>query len=177
MDSISKLEVTVAKWYENAPHLPVGGRKWLSENIWWLVLIGVILTVFAIFGLFSLLFLSGAILVGAGGAVGAALGGILWVAALVSVLFLLVQLVLMTMAISPLKQMRKQGWVLLFAVTLLNVVADVVGFLFKFNVFDLVWSLFMAAVAAYFLFEIRSSFVAARSEKKATSAKAAPKKA
>ena len=177
MESVSKLEAMVAKWYEGVPHLPVNGRKWLSENVWWLVLVGTILTVLGIFGLFSLLFFSGAVLIGAGGAVGATIGGILWIAALVSVVFLLIQLVIMAMAISPLKNMQKRGWTLLFVVMLLNIVADAVGFLFKLNVFDLVWSLLMAAVSAYFLFEIRGSFVTVSAAKRATPGKVIAKKA
>jgi len=177
MESVNKLEAMVAKWYETVPHLPANARKWLSENIWWLALVGAILMVFAIFGLFSLLFLSGAVLVGVAGVAGAVVGGAIWMAALVGSLFLLIQLVLTAMAVNPLKKMQKRGWTLLFIVTILNVLTDLVTFLFKFNLFDLVWGLLMAAVAAYFLFEIRSNFVAARPEKKAAPAKVVAKKA
>lgn len=176
MELVNKFETTVAKWYEKAPHLPVAGRTWLAENVWWLALVGVVLMAFAILGLLSLVFFSGALLVGFAGPIGAVVGGLIWLAGLITLGFLLVQIVLTSLAVTPLKNMRKKGWTLLFIVALLNVAAEALAFLFQWNIFQLFWGVAMAAVGAYFLFEIRSYFVTTAG-KKVVSAKVVTKKA
>lgn len=158
MESLHNLEVTVAAWYKGMPHLPKNGQKWLAENIWWLVLVGVILGALGIFTVLSATLFAGAILVSAGGVVGAALGGI----ALVWLAFAIGEVVVSALAISPLKSMRKKGWSLLFLVTLINVASLVLAFVFNFNLMGLVWGLLVAAVGAYFLFEIRDDFTSAK---------------
>lgn len=166
MESVHKLEKTVADWYKGMPHLPSGGQKWLADNVWWIVIIGVVLSAFGLFGIISLLFLAGAGLTLAGGAIGsgygaaagAALGGLLIITSLISLAVYIVELVLMVMAISPLKAHKKLGWDLLFIVTLINVASIVVTGLIAMNIFSIFWGLVWAAVGAYFLFEIRSHF-------------------
>jgi hypothetical protein len=169
MDTVHKLEVTIAGWYRNMPHLPKGGRQWLADNAWWLVLIGVILSVFGLFGIISVLFLAGAGLTIAGGAMGgaygaaagAALSGVLWISALVSLVVYAIEVVLMAMAISPLKVHGKRGWDLIFMVFLLNVISVIVTGVLGFGgagLMGIIWGLLWAAVGAYFLFEVRSYF-------------------
>ncbi len=53
MESLQKLEATVGEWYKGMPHLPKNGQRWLAENAWWLVLIGVILGAIGAIGLLS----------------------------------------------------------------------------------------------------------------------------
>jgi hypothetical protein len=43
METINKLETTVAGWYTGLPHLPKTFTQWLAANVWWLALIGVVL--------------------------------------------------------------------------------------------------------------------------------------
>ncbi len=158
MGPINKLEATIATWYKDAPHLPKEGQKWLAQNIWWLTLVGVILGILGIASLIFATLLAGAVLVGFGGAVGAALGGIALVAVFVSVALSVVTIVLGAMAITPLKGLQKKGWILLFVIGLLNVAAQVISFLFYYNVFTLIWGLVLALVGIYFLFEIREYY-------------------
>jgi hypothetical protein len=173
MESISKLETTVASWYKSMPHLSEAGRKWLAENVWWIALVGVILGVLGIWGILTILFFTSAVLTGFGGIAGAAVTGVLWIATFVGLLFSVLDLVLTGVAINPLKAQLKKGWTLLFVVLLINVASAVVGFLFKYNLIELIWSLLTSAAVGYFLFEIRSHFVAARTAKKVTVKKTA----
>lgn len=158
MDSIRKLESKVASWYKDVPHLPANAAKWIAQNIWWIVLIGVILGAMTVFSIVSVTFFAGAVFIGYGGAIGAAVAGIALIAVIFSLAFWVVELVLMGMAISPLRAQQKKGWTLLFMVALLQVVAHGVSFLFNLNLFSLVWSLLYVAVGLYFLFEIRGQF-------------------
>jgi ABC-type glycerol-3-phosphate transport system permease component len=166
MESVHKLEKTVAEWYKAAPHLPKGGQKWLADNVWWIVVIGVVLSVLGLFSILSLLFLAGAGLALAGSAtgsaygsaVGAALGGVVLISVIVSLAVYVIELILMAMAISPLKNHKKKGWDLLFLVALINVLSIVVTGLLGMNFFSIIWGLLWAAVGGYFLFEIYGHF-------------------
>lgn len=178
MESIRKLEVTVAGWYKSVPHLPKDVQKWIATNAWWIVLIGVIAGVFATLALLSVTFFAGALLAGVGGAVGAAIGGLAIIAVFIGLLLSVVQLVLAAMAIQPLKALKKKGWDLLFIITLLDVASLAVLLLLTFDIFGTIWGLLWAAVGAFFLFEIREYYgQSAHSDKKVVEAKIVSKPA
>lgn len=158
METVNKIESMVAQWYKGMPHLPKNGQQWLAKNVWWLALISVILGAMGIFALLSITLFAGAVLTAAGGVAGAAIAGFSMIVVLVYLAIAVISLVITIMAISPLKALKKRGWTLLFLTILLMVVEKVVYFVFDYNLFSLVWGLLMSAVAAYFLFEIRSFF-------------------
>lgn len=158
MESLQKLETVIAQWYKDVPHMPENGRKWLATNVWWLALVGTILGAIGIGSALVGMVLAGAVLVGLGGAVGAAITGIAWVVVTIALAFSVLDVVLGAIAIAPLKVQRKRGWTLLFIIMLLNVVSAVVTFLFSLNVFQLAWSLLLVAIGGYFLFEVRTYF-------------------
>lgn len=170
METIHKLEVVVAGWYKNVPHLPEGGRKWLAANIWWIVLIGVILGCIGISGVILATFFASAALTAFGGVTGAAIGGVVFLAAMVVVAFMAIAVVLGALAISPLKAMREKGWTLLFIILVIQVIEAAIAFLFSFDVFTLVSNLFFTVVGGYFLFEIRDSYGKAVIKSKTTPA-------
>jgi hypothetical protein len=158
MDTIRKLEVTVAKWYESVPHLPKEARTWLAENAWWITAIGVIVGAIGIVSALFFTVLTGAFLAAVAGGVGAAIGALVFIGVLISLVLSAVAVFLGGMAINPLKAMKKKGWTLLFAILLLEVASIVVSNVLGMNLFALVWSLLWAAVGGYFLFELRSYF-------------------
>lgn len=158
MEFINKLETRFASWYKNAPHLPVGGQKWLADNIWWLVLIMTILGVMGVLGLLGVIAAATIALTAFSGPFGIVIGGIALIIALVAMTVMLINIVLYSLAISPLKAKRKKGWTLVFATVLVSLISVVVAFLFTFEFFSFLWGLTMAAVMAYFLFEIREYF-------------------
>lgn len=166
MDTIRKFETVIAGWFKDAPHLPVDVRRWLATNAWWLVIIGVVLSVLGLLGMLSVL---GAIFVGLslggvalggvlGGVTGAAIGSIVFVTLLVSLALFIVETILLGMAVRPLKVLAKKGWTLLFIILLLNVAVNVITNVLSANLTALVWSLLWSAVGAYFLFEVRGYF-------------------
>ena len=165
MESIHKMEKMVAGWYKGMPHLPASGQKWLADNVWWIVLIGCILTASSIFFAVGGLLIAGAVAGGLGamyggayGAAGVALTGTLLLAAWIWLGFLVLDAVIMAMAISPLKIHKKKGWDLLFILALINAASVILNGLIGFNLVGLVFGLLWSAIGAYFLFEIRDHF-------------------
>lgn len=157
MEMLRKLEGIVTSWYKGMPHLPENFRKWLADNIWWLVLIGVVLSLFVIIPAFGVLLFGGAVLTSVYGAQSMYNGGV-FVWALFALMFVVADLVLSALAIGPLKVHRKLGWSLLFLVALLNILSTVLTFIANFSFGGLLFGLIGAAIGGYFLFEIRDHF-------------------
>ncbi len=164
MEALTSLEKTLSKWYKDLPHLPKGFTEWLAENIWWLVVIGVVLSVI------SLLFLIPAALIVLGitsgvastygypGAMGVTGAGLAWLSITLSIAALVITTIIEAMAINPLKVKAKKGWTLLFAVAVINFAFNIVFSLVDINIFGIFTAVLWAAVWGYFLFEIRSYF-------------------
>jgi len=90
------------------------------------------------------------------------------------VVALVVQTVLMISALSGLKAKSKKGWQMMYYSVLASVVYSVVSF---YNIGGLVWSLIMAAIGMYILFQVKGSYTSqtASPEKKIESKPEAPK--
>jgi uncharacterized membrane protein YhaH (DUF805 family) len=162
--SIKKFEDMIEGWLKPVPHLPDTWRKWLSENVWWLALIGVILSVIGLFGL-GVALLAATSLVGVASYYGAyapaAYAGIGLFTGFVSLIALALTATITAMAIRPLRLLNKKGWDLLFLAFLVGVVSQVVSAVLPltgFVITNLLGAFISAAISAYFLFEIRSHF-------------------
>lgn len=164
MDFLAKLERAVHKWFKGLPHLPVAGRKWLGENVWWLVLIVAVISALSV--LFQLVgVLANLSLLGAPALSYYAAGSfVAWsiVLGLVSIVFTALIGLIMALAITPLKNKQKKGWVLLFAGLLVNAIWVVINAVLSLSVFSFIVSILFGAlflaVAAYFVFEIHGEF-------------------
>lgn len=151
-DSVANV---VARWMKDVPHLPKGLTKWLAENAWWLTIVGVVLSVFAIFGVLATM-MAGSVVLAAVGAVG--LGGMLFVSSLITLVGMGVSVVLEGMAIAPLKVLKKRGWDLLFLSLLVSVVLGIVGSVVTVNIVGILFGLIGAAIGAYVMLELRHYF-------------------
>lgn len=166
MESLKKLETTIEGWLKPIPHLPTTWRKWLSENVWWITLVGVILSILGLLALLATLLaamsLFGAVSVYSGYYAPAVYTGMGLLAGLVSLAFLAITVVITAMAVAPLKLMKAKGWDLLFVAFVIGIVSQVVNVFINFNavtvISGLVGAAIGAAISAYFLFEIRSYF-------------------
>ena len=160
MDFIKKLESTIEGWLKPLPHLPANVRKWLVNNIWWLDLAGLILIVL------SGVPLIGAILLSLGASAFfwsaniVALTGFAIFASMSSLAFMAVSFVVMALAVKPLKALKKKGWDYLFIGLLVSCVSVILTALSNFS--SLLGGAIGVAISAYFLFEIRSYFVAVK---------------
>jgi len=164
MELINKLERTVLGWAKSVPHLPVNAQKWLAVNVWWIILVSAILS--------GLSLVSG-------------IGGLLKNIALLSspsnlyyvtgnyteyeiiqqsvgLFFAILIFVALALAVNPLKIQQKKGWVLLFLVLLLDMIAIVVNAVLTLSLLAFIISIIFGgiylAILAYFLFEIHGQF-------------------
>lgn len=164
MDIITKLENLVLRWVKGLPHLPQPAQKWLATNVWWIALIGAILTGISLLFTLGTLFTAISIIGSVAASYYAASSFTTWtiVTALVSIAFSIGQGLLLAVAVQPLKALQKKGWVLLFLSWLLGVVAMVVSAVLTLNPFSFIFGLIFGAVwvaiSGYFLFEIHGQF-------------------
>lgn len=164
MNVITKLENLLLSWLKGLPHLPQAAQKWLGTNAWWIVLIGAIATgiglLFSLGALFTAISILGSVAV----SYYAAASFTTWtiVTALVSVVFAVAQGLLLAVAVQPLKEKQKKGWVLLFLSWIVGVIAVVVNAVLTLNplgfIFGLIFGAVWAAISAYFIFEIHGQF-------------------
>jgi hypothetical protein len=166
MKELTKLENMVADWLKPIPHLPNNWRKWLAENVWWITLVGVILSVIGVLSMISAIFAAQSYLGATTSILGAAnlagYSGWWVVVSVISILFMIAVIAIMAVAINPLKLMQKRGWDLLFLTLVIGVLATVVNVFLGFNAFTFIPSIIFGfigyAISAYFLYEIRSHF-------------------
>lgn len=164
MEFLGKLERKVLGWFKNVPHLPAAGQKWLGDNIWWVALVLAILTgigvLASLLGLFALISLTGT----AAATYYATSTITSWaiVTSLVSLAFSVLEGILLAVSVQPLKAKQKKGWVLLFAVWLLGILAVFVNAVLTLSVFGFIFGILFGAiwvaVTGYFLFEIHNQF-------------------
>ena len=166
MKSIEKLETTIARWLEPLPHLPTSARKWIAQNIWWMIMVGVILSVIGIFamigGILTAISLLGTTVSIYGYYIAPAYTSWFVFSLIVSLAFMIATIAFIAMAINPLKVYQKEGWKLLFWALILRVVAIVVNAIFTLNAANSISMVINGAIGiiigAYLLYEIRSYF-------------------
>jgi hypothetical protein len=164
MDVLAKLEKMVLGWVKDVPHLPAIARNWLGTNIWWIILILAIIGGISV--LFSFTALMGTVAVLGSVAISyyavATVTPYVIAVGVVGLTFLVLQTVLLALAVSPLKEKQKKGWVLLFASWLLNIISVVVNAVLTLNPLGLIIGLLFGAIGiaitGYFLLEIHGQF-------------------
>ncbi len=164
MRVVEDIEKAGSELFKQVPHLPKNAREWIVANAWWIVLIGVILSVLSVLSLVPIL--TGASLLSSIYApYAAASTGKFILAAWVSLAFLAVVTYLEATAIAALKAKQKKGWDLVFLALLVSVVSSVVYFVITFEVSSLFGAVLGAVVGGYFLFETRDGFTAKSAKK------------
>ncbi len=163
MDLLSKLERKVLSWLKTTPHLPEGTRKWLGDNVWWVVAIGsVLLAITALLTLSDLLDTTSEnsyVLPG--------FATWLLVTGTIAFFYMAIQVVIYAFAVKPLQLKQKKGWVLLFISWLVTAFYLAIHAVLMLDVglfiVNILLSAIILAVSGYFLFEIHGQF--AHSEK------------
>jgi len=164
MEYINKLEKVVLGWAKDVPHLPVVARKWLGTNVWWIVLICAILSGISFLISVSNLFNQLSLLNAPSNAyyVTSDYTSIAILHIVVSAVFILVSGLLLALAVQPLQNKEKKGWVLLFVTLILEALSVVVNSVLTFSVVGFVLGILFGAIAlaivAYFVFEIHDQF-------------------
>ena len=157
----------VTKWFENFfkswPQLPKGFVDWLSKNVYWLALVGGILSllvgVIGLIGLPTTLSASSTLddFARAFG-VSTQLSWQFKFSAVVSVVQSLVSGVLLLLAYTPLKAMKASGWKFLYWNALLVWSLNIIYALITINIFSIVLNVVFGAIGLWILFSIRPAF-------------------
>lgn len=163
MQQLSSLEEAIGKLFKKMPHLPRESRDWIADNLWWLVIVGLVLSAVAVFGLMLLLF--GASLY-MGLTADMVVGGAVFLATVISFAMFSVTIVLEAMAIKPLRLKHRYGWELLFITGLVLLAGSVLRALMSDSLSGLLNPLVTAFISFYLLFEIRDYFVVKSSRKR-----------
>lgn len=179
MEYITKLERVIMGWFKDIPHLPAGARRWIGENVWWLTIIGLVLSGIGVIGL--LVSIAGLAFVGGVAASYYASSTFVLFAlinAIVALVFTALECVLLAMAITPLREKQKKGWVLLFMTLLLGAVSTVVTAILTLSPLSFVTSVLFGAIwlaiGAYLLSEIHGEFAHVERSKGVKAEKATP---
>ena len=131
-DATSKLKShagSVETWllpiFAKAPHLPHGGRKFITDVLPWLSLLFGVLGLFALVsaGLIGMI-LSPFILLG---------GGLKGIALFITLLLGIVGAVLSILSFNPLREMKKKGWDYAFYSLIISAISTLVNILFLGN--------------------------------------------
>jgi len=167
MSFVSKIETLVEGWFKKAPHLPVAGQKWIANNVWWIALIGAITSgigVLVSLGTLAtvLTFLGSTVSYYAYYSVTPLYSTWTIVSVIVSILFLVLNGIVLALAVKPLRELAHRGWTLLFISLLLEVVSVVINAILNFSLLGFIFSIIFGAIGiaigAYFVFEISSYF-------------------
>jgi len=171
MSAITKFEDTIGGLLKPIPHLPTAGQKWLAENVWWIILVGVILSGISVLttigGIFTALAFLGAATSYFGYYAVQSYTGWWVLASVISLLFMIAIVVISAISINPLKAMKKKGWDMLFLTLLISAASIVVSLIVNITsigvgfVFGIIFGLIGLAIGAYFIYEIRSYFKSA----------------
>ena len=169
MSTLQQLETTLDQWYKKSPiHLPESARKWIGDNVWWIVIIGVIASVISVVGSIRALFWADDLLKQTrefAASIGVTVPNdnlaydiSLWVSAIVFIIVILIEL----RAIQPLREKKKHGWDLVFLAALLSLAGGLVsGLISGAVVGPIVGTIVGAVIGGFFLFETRSQFLPA----------------
>lgn len=165
MEYLRKLEAIVLNWLKNVPHLPAQSRRWLGTNAWWIILTGVIIgAIWALFTFFQLM-TNVTILnsVSMGYLVPPAFVTAWSVTTgFITLGFSVVALLLCAVAVKPLQNKVKEGWVLLFVAWLVLTVGIVINAILSLNplnfIIDLLFGAICTGALGYILFEIHGQF-------------------
>ena len=180
MEYVGKLERIILGWLKPLPRLPVAARKWLGDNVWWIAIVGVVLTGIGILMSIQAVFATLALIGQVAHSFYPLATFSAWsvVTIVVGLVFAVVSGLFLFTAVQPLKEKQKKGWVLLFVSWLVGILGFVVGMILSFNIFNfflgVIFGALVTALSGYLLFEIHGQF--AHTEKSKGVKKAAAKK-
>lgn len=157
-----RIERKLADYHATLPHLPEAARQWLTTNIWWIVLIGAAAGLFVIVVLMLITLVGGVFLAGAVFLFSAKYGGLALLAAALAVALMIANVVILGLAITPLKSRARKGWVLLMVGLFVGFIAALVIDLVRSDDGAVLKDGLLFAVSLYAMFELRGFFTSIR---------------
>jgi hypothetical protein len=163
MDTFNKIEGSLARMYNGAPHLPKPGRLWLAKNMWWICLVALILLLSALFVIIPLIVTAVALSPTVDGGFPDVpyyqqSMGMTWLALMLIGICYTFTAVLLALASGPLKMMHKLGWNLALYAAIVSFTLTLAGSLVDLSYTGLVVAVVGGWVGGYLLFETREHF-------------------
>jgi hypothetical protein len=164
MELLAKLERTILGWIKNVPNLPLTMRGWLADNAWWFAALGSVLMGLGVIGQllrlqdyitvlnnpFAPLYSSSTFVT------------LLVISTITTLVFSIVSCVILGLAVNPLKEKQKKGWVLLFVAWLVAAVWTAVTTVITLNPLSIftgiIFGAVMLAASGYLLFQIHGQY-------------------
>ena len=153
---VDRIESIAAQWYETLPQPPRAFRRWLYENVWWIIVISVVLGVFGVLSTLKDASIHGYNLSFSLHSVFSTMDR---AAITITLAISVVILIINASAISPLRRKYKVGWNLLLASLILSAASVVIGVVLTFDVGSFISGAFMTLVLGYLLFAFRDEYV------------------
>lgn len=160
------LEKAVANFYSKSINLnlPVNGRKWLADNVWWIALVGGILSLWGAWSYWQVAHYASDLVNWAnqisqtyGGSTTVNTIGFTWYLVLAA---MAAQAALFLLAFQQLKVHKKSGWNLLFYASYVSVLTGVFYlFVSGYGFGNFIGMVIGTLIGWFFLFQIRSYFV------------------
>ena len=141
------IEAWLLPIFAKAPHLPYGGRKFITDVAPWLSLLSGVLGLFALAsaGLITMIF-SPLLLLG---------GGVHGISLLITIVLGLISSVLSLLSFNPLREMKKKGWDYAFYSMIIGAISTIVSMILAFGGIGGIIGLI---IGAYLLFEVREMY-------------------
>lgn len=175
MDTVKSLEKQLLEVNKGLPKLPAGLTKWLADNGWLLVLIGIVFSITALVMVVPLMLIAFGIstTVGVGNMMSGygftpLIGSLAWLSTSLSFVNFLIIIVLEAKAVTPLKNKLIRGWQLIFIASLINLAFSVFTNIVTGSLSSLILGLIVYAFGFYVLAQLHPHFVphAATKDKK-----------
>lgn len=171
MEMVHSIEKVMEKWFKQLPfHLPEKARKWLGENMWWIVIVGVVFSIWSIINSLRALFWADTILQQArefAAAMGVSVpnNALIDIALWVNIIAFAVSISIEALAIKPLRSMKKKGWDLLLLAMVVSIAGSLVSALLNGAIVEaIIGTVLGVAIGGFLLFEIRGQFLPAKKE-------------
>lgn len=152
------IESKVIDFHAKLPHLPNTGRQWLADNVWWIVLIAAVVGAVGAAALVLVTMIGGVFLAGAVFLFSAKFGGLALLAVTAAIMLMLANVVISIVAINPLREKMRKGWLLLVASLAVGFVAAILTDIVQLDDWAVIKDGLFLAIGLYVMFEIRDYF-------------------
>jgi uncharacterized membrane protein YfcA len=156
--AVSSVKSAIITYHARMPHLPENARRWLSDNLWWIVLMAALFGAFGVAILVLITLLGGVFLAGAVFLFSAKFGGLALLLMTAAVGLMVTNVIVSIMAIKPLQAKVKRGWNLLCLSLVIGFVAALLTDAVRHDIGAVIKDVLLVSIGMYVMLELRRYF-------------------